>query len=623
MVGEFRLQRRALLGVCMLFWAASGCAGLYFYAHNYYSWAANVILFQNTTISKRNGWLQLNPYANFTFGRALYKSRFQIQNTLNNSVASFNTSFIFSMNTDRGKAFFGDGLAFLICPDSFLNDNLQVSSGGYLGMFNASTNGLADNRIFAIEFDTHQNPPFHDPNDNHIGIDINSVTSLRTNDLSSLGIILNEGRKIICWIDYDGGNRHIWVYLAYSPSTKPSSPLIAMDLDLAHYMQNNAYVGFTSATGQRAELHTIYSWWFLTGFGNLTLPTATSSQPLESLGRRSVVISVFTLAIAPGFLCLFCILARRRWQEKLQHLIDVLLPVACWMYWKESITQEVRLKLAKPTIELLAWLWRTRWARRQTQPPRVKTWRQMLFNIKMGPSQKRQAWQLEDRKQPQSAIKGPAELVDKTTSIQPKQTAKDARPKAAPKGVKLKAAPDKKVKEIGKKQKKPPHIVAKRTEPAPLLVAATEHDLESSETQGNFFEPRLKNFRISNASFILMDEESRTKLADMSVVNSSGGKSQLEEAGVSTPSSAHSEGPARFMRETVTVDDTADSLSERMRVSMKLAEGKKALEDGGKDLASMPVEGAMPQKVKEFPLHPSSSAESGSEPHATQSWLID
>lgn len=54
-------------------------------------------------------------------------------------------------------------------------------------MFNSSTNGLARNRVFAIEFDTHQNTAFKDPNDNHIGVDVNSVISLKTNNLSTLG----------------------------------------------------------------------------------------------------------------------------------------------------------------------------------------------------------------------------------------------------------------------------------------------------------------------------------------------------------------------------------------------------------------------------------------------------
>ncbi|MCO5594841.1 hypothetical protein L7F22_048875 [Adiantum nelumboides] len=278
----------------------------------------------------------------------------------------------------------------------------QVSSGGYLGMFNSSTVGMLRNKVFAVEFDTHQNLPFKDPNDNHIGVDLNSVISLKTNNLSTLGIVLNEGKKLICWVDYDGHQRYLWVYLAHSPSDKPSSPAISMALDLAPYMKDNMYVGFSSATGTRAELHTIYSWWFLAGFGNLTLPLSPSSstKPLAKLGRRNIVIAVFSLAVMVGFLCLICVYARGRWRRQSKHLVDILLPVACWMFWKESITSEVRstrcLKLATPTVELLAWLWRTRLARKLDQL-HAMTWWEVLLKRKMRLLHKGEAWHLEDK----------------------------------------------------------------------------------------------------------------------------------------------------------------------------------------------------------------------------------
>lgn len=170
-----------------------------------------------------------------------------------------------------------------------------------------------------------------------------------------------------------------------------------MALDLAPYMKDNMYVGFTSATGTRAELHTIFSWWFLAGFGNLTLPVSppSSHRPLASLGQRSIVVAIFSLVVVVGFFCFFYIYARRRWQKQSKHLIDILLPVACWMYWKESITIEVRssrcLKLATPTMELLAWLWRTRLARKHDGPP-VKTWPMVLLKCKMGPHYRGEAW---------------------------------------------------------------------------------------------------------------------------------------------------------------------------------------------------------------------------------------
>ncbi|KAI5074784.1 hypothetical protein GOP47_0010745 [Adiantum capillus-veneris] len=392
---------------CVLFlWVARSCAGLYFYAFDYPSWVSTVMVFRNTSILQESGWLQMNPYTNATVGRALYKTTFQMQNSTNGSLSSFNTSFVFSMNTDRGKEYYGDGLAFLICPNPFRGEDLQVSSGGYLGMFNSSTVGMLRNKVFAVEFDTHQNIPFKDPNDNHIGVDLNSVISLKTNNLSTLGIVLNEGKKLVCWVDYDGLQRYLWVYLAHSPSDKPSSPAIAMALDLAPYMKDNMYVGFSSATGTRAELHTVHSWWFLAGFGNLTLPLSPSSstRPLAKLGQRNIVIAVFSLAVMVGFLCLLCIYARRRWRRHLKHLIDILLPVACWMFWKESISSEVRstrcLKLATPTVELLAWLWRTRLAREHEQL-HVMTWWEVLLKHKLGLYHSGEAWHMEDKERKQ------------------------------------------------------------------------------------------------------------------------------------------------------------------------------------------------------------------------------
>ncbi|MCO5613340.1 hypothetical protein L7F22_067616 [Adiantum nelumboides] len=269
-------------------------------------------------------------------------------------------------------------------------------------MFNSSTVGMLRNKVFAVEFDTHQNLPFKDPNDNHIGVDLNSVISLKTNNLSTLGIVLNEGKKLICWVDYDGHQRYLWVYLAHSPSDKPSSPAISMALDLAPYMKDNMYVGFSSATGTRAELHTIHSWWFLAGFGNLTLPLSPSSstKPLAKLGQRNIIIAVFSLAVMVGILCLICVYARGRWRRQSKHLVDILLPVACWMFWKESITCEVQstrcLKLAMPTVELLAWLWRTRLARKHDQL-HAMTWWEVLLKRKMRLLHEREAWHLEDK----------------------------------------------------------------------------------------------------------------------------------------------------------------------------------------------------------------------------------
>jgi len=51
-------------------------------------------------------------------------------------------------------------------------------SSEYLGLFNVSRNGLPSNHVFAVELDIVQNVQLEDINANHVGIDVNSLTSI-------------------------------------------------------------------------------------------------------------------------------------------------------------------------------------------------------------------------------------------------------------------------------------------------------------------------------------------------------------------------------------------------------------------------------------------------------------
>ncbi|KAH7433183.1 hypothetical protein KP509_07G058100 [Ceratopteris richardii] len=524
--------RSTFVSLCCVLRVISGCSALYFYVDEYGSWSKNVMIYRQSSFSKRNGWLQLTPYSARSLGRGLYKDPIQIQDPLTNSVFSFNTSFVFSMSTVHTDNLYGDGIAFFICPSRFTEDRYQVSSGGYLGMFNDSTNGAAGSQIFAVELDTHYNSGFKDPNDNHVGVDVNSVISLKAVDLYPFGILINDGRKYTCWIDYDGGSRYLWVYLAFKTAIKPSTPVIAMNLDLAPYLGDYAYVGFTSSTGTRAEVHTVYSWWFLCGFGNLVVPTLPDPMStLHVLGSKSVVAAVFTLAVVLGFLSIFYVLARRRFLDKARHLIDIFLPVACWMYWKEITADELRFKVAERTTELFAWLWRTRLRRMQCKP-REDTWdwRLMLMGSNMGPPQRGEG-------QPEENI----QVLHKATH----------------KELGNKAGPEQRVKAVKKKNRSSPQKHNPVT-PTPLLVSTEDYGLG---IQGKVFDPRLKDFKISSASFILVDEESDEQFADVAVVTSSKELSQSKESGAKTPGDATVESEASGSNSTFSETQTIPTKS--------------------------------------------------------------
>lgn len=65
--------------------------------------------------------------------------------------------------------------------------------------------GLPNGQDFsyvAVEFDTMLDPNFGDVNDNHIGIDVDSVVSVASVDGFSKGIDLKSEREMTAWIEY-------------------------------------------------------------------------------------------------------------------------------------------------------------------------------------------------------------------------------------------------------------------------------------------------------------------------------------------------------------------------------------------------------------------------------------
>ncbi|KAF6135254.1 hypothetical protein GIB67_028042 [Kingdonia uniflora] len=94
-------------------------------------------------------------------------------------IASFNTSFDVNIyrhiNTTPGE-----GLTFIIASDL---DIPAQSYGQYLGLTNVSTDGNLTNHLISIELDTIKQE--FDPNDNHMGLNINNIKSNKGISLAS------------------------------------------------------------------------------------------------------------------------------------------------------------------------------------------------------------------------------------------------------------------------------------------------------------------------------------------------------------------------------------------------------------------------------------------------------
>eukprot|EP00268_Persea_americana_P025043 TRINITY_DN2440_c0_g1_i5.p1 TRINITY_DN2440_c0_g1~~TRINITY_DN2440_c0_g1_i5.p1 ORF type:complete len:480 (+),score=44.76 TRINITY_DN2440_c0_g1_i5:445-1884(+) len=208
-----------------------------------------------------NGILCLTNDTSRLIGHAFHPSPLQFKNA---TAFSFSTAFVFAIVPEYPKLG-GHGLAFTISPSKDLHGALPSQ---YLGLLNASDVGNFSNHILAVEFDTVQDFEFQDINDNHIGIDINSLQSNASASAAFFddtgtkqNLNLKSGDRIQAWIDYDGAEKLLNVTV--SPfSTKPSSPILSFPVDLSPILQQSMYVGFSASTGLLASSHYLFGWSF-------------------------------------------------------------------------------------------------------------------------------------------------------------------------------------------------------------------------------------------------------------------------------------------------------------------------------------------------------------------------
>lgn len=136
---------------------------------------ANISLDGTATI-KPDGILELTNGSFNLKGHAFYPTPLHFRKSPGGNVKSFSVSFIFSiLSTYPDKS--ADGMAFLVTTNNNFSGAFPAQ---YLGFLNDQNNGNASNHIFAVELDTIQNSEFKDINDNHIGININSLHSIQS-----------------------------------------------------------------------------------------------------------------------------------------------------------------------------------------------------------------------------------------------------------------------------------------------------------------------------------------------------------------------------------------------------------------------------------------------------------
>lgn len=210
----------------------------------------NELSFDNSTVAKSAIQVTYDvrgaPITNQS-GRAIYKDQFQLWRDNKNVKATFSTTFVLNILNQTAQP--GEGLAFVIAGNKDLPEN---SEGQWLGIVNGITNGTNQSQIVAIEFDTKKSYE-QDINDNHVGLDVNSVYSIRQVPLTRVN--LANGTDITVKVRYDGQN--ITVFVA-----NMETPLLSEPIDLSEYLPEEVFVGFSASTGDDTQLNCVKSWAF-------------------------------------------------------------------------------------------------------------------------------------------------------------------------------------------------------------------------------------------------------------------------------------------------------------------------------------------------------------------------
>ncbi|PQQ11142.1 L-type lectin-domain containing receptor kinase IV.1 [Prunus yedoensis var. nudiflora] len=212
-----------------------------------------------------NGLLKLTNDTGL--GHAFYPNPVTFKNSSNATAFSFSTTFVFAIRSGLGPRLGGHGIAFVIAPTRGLPRGIPNQ---YLGVFNETNNGNANNHIFAVELDPVQNPEFGDINNNHVGIDINDLRLVNStpvgyhalNNGGFRNLTLISGQPMQVWVDYDGIQKQINVTLGPINVDKPHIPLLSLKYDLSTVLNMTMYVGFSSTAGSLVTSHYILGWSF-------------------------------------------------------------------------------------------------------------------------------------------------------------------------------------------------------------------------------------------------------------------------------------------------------------------------------------------------------------------------
>lgn len=222
--------------------------------------AADLQLYRSANVN--NGNLQLTPAIGGQRGSAFYTTPISVD-----ANTSFQASFASRFDGGQGSAG-GEGLAFLI-------HNSPAGIGGQdIGNYPGGLGYNAQQNTIGIELDTFRNS--YEQFADEITITVNGVMVTPVRTIQS-PFDLNNGQTYYTWVDYNGQSDSLAVYLS-DTNVKPDFALMKTTLKLDQIVFDQAYFGFTAATGSASNNTYVQSW-------SVTLDTPAADPPIIPTGE--------------------------------------------------------------------------------------------------------------------------------------------------------------------------------------------------------------------------------------------------------------------------------------------------------------------------------------------------
>lgn len=256
------------------------------------------ITLDGSAMVQPGGLLQLTNSSDI-IGYAFHRAPLRFRHGAGGTVRSFSLSFVFAVQSEFVKESSG-GMAFFVAPGRNFSGAMP---GSFLGLFNASTNGRPDNRIFMAELDTFGNGEFKDIDSNHVGIDINGLISIEAHTAgfyddktgSFTNLSLNSGDPMQLWVEYDAQITQVVSTLAPLGAAKPHRPLFTATTNLFDVLEDPSFVGFSGSSGSLSTLYSVLGWSF--GVDGPALAINITNLPKLLRGRQEARSKVLQIVL--------------------------------------------------------------------------------------------------------------------------------------------------------------------------------------------------------------------------------------------------------------------------------------------------------------------------------------